>query len=152
MRFTEKLYLQFVHILDRLKVAAEAEAEASQEMEDLPRIVDQIREVYSTFVPGTALGALTDMAHEGYEQVFSEGSRVCFTQAGKIAVDVEIIEPTIMNGELMYRVIAESPPGKAPLRRWVPALACEPSADADAWDYVWWNRETETYEDPPDEA
>ena len=151
LRFTEKLYLEFKHILERLRIAAEAEAEASQEMQELPSIVDQIQEEYSSFVPGTALSALTDEVREGYEQVFAKGSRVCFTQAGKIAVEVEVIEATIMDGDLKYRVVAESSPGSPPLRRWVPASACEPTADAAAWDYAWWNRETENYEDPPEE-
>ena len=150
LRFTEKLYLEFEHILERLKVSAEAETLHGPE--DLSDLVARIREEYSTFSYGTALGSLTGETYEGYEQVFAKGSRVCYRQAGLIASDVEIIEPTIMDSVLMYRVSALPRPGEAPIRRWVPASACEPSADADTWNYVWWNRETETYEDPPDDA
>ena len=37
-------------------------------------------------------------------------------------------------------------PGQAPMRRWVVASAVEPSGESDAWEYGWWNRETEIYE------
>lgn len=149
LRFTEKLYLGFGEILERLQIAADAEAQALKEMIELPEIVKLIREQYASFVPGTAIGGLLDDSHQGYDQVFAPSSVVCYTQAGKIAVDVQVIEPAIFDGKLMYRVVAEQPQGGTPLRRWVPASACEPSADADAWNYAWWNRETEIYEDPP---
>ena len=46
--------------------------------------------------------------------------------------------------------VMASKPHHAPAKRWVAATAIEPSADADAWEYAWWNRQTETYEDPPE--
>ena len=150
LRFTEKLFLQFEHILGRLRRAAETDEE--QGLAGFAELVDQVQDTYRTFVPGTALGVLDDESREGYEQLFTIGSRVCFHLAGKIASEVEIIGATIMDGNLMYQVLAESAPGKSPVRRWVPASACEPSADSDAWEYGWWNRETETYEDPSDAA
>ena len=146
LRFTEKLYLEFETILERLRVAAETQA--SQGVEDFQEIVRQILEEYSTFAPGTALAALADEAREGYEQVFAQGSRVLFRSAGQIASEVEIIDVSIIDGILRYRVSA---PGQPSMRRWVPAGACEPSAEADAWNYAWWNRETETYETPPED-
>lgn len=145
LRFTEKLYLEFETILERLRVAAETQA--SQGMEDFQNIVRQIREEYSTFTPGTALAALAGEAREGYEQVFAPGSRVLFRSSGQIASEVEIIDVSIIDGILRYRVSA---PGQPSMRHWVPAEACEPSAEADAWSYAWWNRETETYETPPE--
>ena len=42
-------------------------------------------------------------------------------------------------------------PDRPEVRRSIAASALEPSADADAWDYAWWNRATQMYEDPPDE-
>ena len=68
-----------------------------------------------------------------------------------MAVDVEIIQPTIMNGEFMYQIKVRNKPHQAPARRWVAASTVEPSANADAWEYAWWNRETETYENPPED-
>lgn len=141
LRFTEKLYLEFDHILDRLRVAATGETQ---------EIIERIQEEYCSFSQGTAAGVLASEAPKGYEEVFSTGSRVCFNQVGQIATEVKIIEPTIMDGKLMYRVLVEAQPSQAPMRRWIPASACQPSGDADAWSYAWWNRETETYEESPD--
>ena len=72
--------------------------------------------------------------------VFTPESRVCYREQGSIATDVEIIQPTIMNGVLMYQVKAITPPGQPTVLLWVPASGVEPSADADAWEYAWWNR------------
>ncbi len=148
LRFTERLFLEFGHILDRLNVAAEAEEK--QGMDGFPDIVGRIREEYFTFSLGTALSTLDNEAREGHEQLFTRGSRVCFQQAGKIGSEVEVMGATIINGEIMYQVRADSAPGRTPMLHWVPASACEPSAETDAWEYGWWNRATETYEDTPD--
>ncbi len=149
LRFTEKLYIEFGHILERLDIAAKAESD--QELEDFKSAVAKVREQFSTFTAGAFAGNGSDgSVTSGYEQVFIAGSRVCFREHGQIASDVEIIEPTLIDGRLMYRVKAETGLGSAPVRRWVPADRVEPSADADAWEYAWWNRATETYEDPPD--
>ena len=87
---------------------------------------------------------------EGHEQVFKPGSRVCLRQQGQVAVDVEIVQPTIMDGRLMYQVKLLQKPGQSPARRWVSGSSVEPSGDADAWEYAWWSRLTETYEEPSD--
>ena len=153
LRFTENLYLEFDHILDRLAIAAGAEAEADDEMiEGIARIRGRIADFSHGAVPSELLS--NDVS--GYDQVFTEGSRVLFREHGQIARDVEVIEPTVQvpgkEGQLMYRVRIVIGPGQPPSRRWVPAERVEPSADADAWEYAWWNRATETYEDPPDEV
>ena len=147
LRFTEKLYLEFESILERLRIAAEAQA--SQGGKDLRHIVHRIQQEYSTFTPATALAALAGEAREGYDQVFASGSRVLLRGAGQIASEVEIVDVSIIDGTLRYRVSA---PGQGSMRHWVLADACEPSADADAWNYAWWNRETETYETPPEDG
>ena len=151
LRFTENLYLQFAHILERLAVAAEAESD--EDSTDFKALVELIRERFATFTASVFAGdKLFDDVPSGYQQVFTEGSRVCFREHGQIARDVEIIEPTLMEGRLMYRVKVEAGPGLAATRKWVPADRVEPSADADSWEFAWWNPATETYEDPPDEA
>ena len=51
----------------------------------------------------------------------------------------------------MYQVKFPPKPGQSsPVLQWIAGTAVEPSGVADAWDYAWWNRETETYEDPSD--
>ena len=50
----------------------------------------------------------------------------------------------------MYQVAISQKPGQQPAKKWVPASFIEPSAVSGDWDYAWWNRETETYEEPSD--
>ena len=146
LRLTERLYTDFGHILDRL-------AAADGDSDTFKSVVQNVQEEYSQFSPADPLAIdFGGAPPSGSEQVFTPGSRVCFQQKGSIARDVEIIQPTIWpNGELMYQVEASVRPGQPPMRNWVPASAIEPSADADAWAYAWWNRQTETYEDPPED-
>ena len=67
-----------------------------------------------------------------------------------MTVDVEVIQPTVMDGTLMYQVKVFQKSGKQPVKRWLVASAIEPSAATDIWNYAWWNRETEMYEEPPE--
>ena len=148
LRLTERLYTGFEHLLDRLLVAVEADSTEREQADfDLESVVSQVKEEVSAFTGGTIQEAIAN-APKGYEQVFTRGSRVCYRQAGVMAVDVEIIQPTMMDGELMYQIRLQLHHSDTSARRWVSASAIEPSADADAWEYALWNRETETYEEP----
>ena len=73
-----------------------------------------------------------------------------FRESGQMGTDVKIIQPTMMNGNLMYQVELPARPGNKGGKRWVDGSAVQPSAMSDAWEYAWWNRETETYEDIPE--
>ena len=151
LRLTEKLYLDFDDILKRLEVAAGAES--AQESDSFQSTVLSIREEFSGFSSMNPFAV--DTSHDfpkGHEQVFAQGSRVCFRERGFIGTEVEIIQPTIMDGKLMYQVQAQQRRGQSTMKRWIPASAVEPSAEADTWEYAWWNRETETYEAPSDDA
>ena len=148
LRFTEQLYVEFGSILDQVlsAVAVGPEPEA-----DGLKVVERIRNAFTDFVSTSPSSAQAGNTPGGYEQVFSQGSRVCYRESGALSEDVTIIEPTIIDGPLMYRVEVQQSHGPA-LRRFIPAASIEPSADADAWEYQWWNRETQTYEDPPNEG
>lgn len=149
MRFTEGLYLNFDDILDRLKKAAKTDPpEGAINLED---VVDKVRARISQYAPASPFSADLVNPPSGYEQVFKPGSLVCYRESGFLAEDVEIIQVTMMDGALRYQVKANTPPGQPELRRWIPALATEPSADADSWELAWWNVANESFEDPPDE-
>lgn len=147
LRLTERLYLEFNHVLARLSAAMEMDS-AEYDLDSV--IVTRIQDEISTF---TVIGATNELvvdAPTGYERVFTKGSRVCYQQAGAMSIDVEVIQPTIMDGKLMYQVKIPLKPGQQPAKKWIAASAIEPSAIADVWDYAWWNRESEEYENPSD--
>ena len=147
LRLTERLYTEFGHILERL-------AAADGDSDDFKAVVEKVQAEYAQFSSTDPLAvALDGEPPSGYEQVFTPGSRVCFHQKGSLARDVVIVQPTIWNdGELMYQVEASVKEGAPPLRHWVPDASLEPSAVADDWEYAWWNRQTQTYEEPEDDS
>ncbi len=151
LRFTEQLYMEFKTILDQVLSAVSVDTDPETEV--LKVAVDRIRDEVTSFASMSPFSVQAENIPSGYEQVFSPGSFVCYRESGSIATDVEIIQPTIMDGVLKYQVKASSPrPWEPPLRMWITASSVEPSADADAWEYAWWNRGTEAYEDPPEEG
>ncbi len=146
LRLTERLYIEFEHVLTRLSHAVAVDP--IDEGDELEKVVAQVRIEVDAFSE-TLMGAPdNEMTHSrtGYDQVFSKGSTVCYQVAGQMAIDVEVIQPTILNGTLMYQVTLPQRGAK----RWISAADIAPSANADAWDIAWWNRDTETYEDPPE--
>ncbi len=145
LRLTERLYIEFEHVLTRLSNAVAVDP--IDDEDDFEMVVAQVRselETFSNTVDGARGNEMT-AGRTGYEQVFSKGSRVCYQVAGQMAIDVEVIQPTIIEGKLMYQVTFPQRGAK----RWIAASDIEPSANADAWDYTWWNRDTETYAEPP---
>jgi len=147
LRLTEQLYLDFEHVLKRMSDAASTATEnnALNQSDVAARILN----VLSTFTVAEIPEAdRNNDVRTGYRLVFTPGSIVRYQLS---MVDVEIIQPTILDGRLMYQVRVPQRPGHPPVRRWIDAERLEPSADAGAWDKAWWNCDTEEYEDPPDE-
>lgn len=149
LRITERLFVEFTHILDRLSVASKADPER----ECLELIIDRIRKEFSDSSAGPIPpeGRGKELP-KGYDMVFTKGSWVCLRERGQMAGDVKIIQPTMMDGRLMYQVEIPPKPRQPLARRWVSASVLEPSGDASSWDYASWNRQTEEYEDPPDDT
>ena len=152
LRLTEQLYLNFEHVLERMFVAAATEVESDDNSVN-PLDVNWILEECLAFsVPelSTVIG-IEENAPTGYERVFAAGSRVCYRLPRQATVmDVTIIQPALIGGQLMYQVEIVSSQG-TPVRHWIAASSVEPSAEADAWEYAWWNCETQGYENPPDD-
>jgi len=147
LRLTERLYLHFENVLDRLLAATTTPS--LEEVDNLDLIVERIKSEVSNFTGGTVLDEQDVNTVTGYERVFEIGSRVCHQPKGLMAVDVEIIQPTVMDGNLMYQVKVMQKTGKAPVKRWLPASDIEPPAITEGWGFAWWNRETQEYEEPP---
>ena len=147
LRLTEKLYLDFEHVMGRLCAAVESGSLDADEQ--LGEVVLELQRAISTFSATSSTPRAGTEVPLGYDQVFTEGSLVYFRESGQMGTDVQIIQPTMMNGNLMYQVELPARPGNKGGKRWVDASAVQPSAMSDAWEYAWWNRETEMYEDPP---
>jgi len=151
LRLTERLFLDFKKIMQRLRITAESLE--YNEGEELFTFINRLQAAYSTFkepmnyAPGNAeAGPPPDCIN-----VFTPASIVSLRESGTIGTDVEIIQPTWMNGQLMYQVkAAPREKGGIPTRRWIPANNIEPSADAGSWNYGWWNGQTEQYIDGDD--
>ena len=143
LRLTEKLFTEFDHVLDRLRTAAR------EEEDEWTEILDRIHQSYLGFSSGSGIRRTEETSGStGDFQVFSAGSRVVWRQRGFSGEEVEVIEPTMRDGTLMYRVQHYARPGQPETRRFVPADAVESSAEDGAWSYAWWNSETETYVTP----
>ena len=148
LRLTERLYLEFTHILDRMVAAVSA---SSEDEKDLPVFVARIQEEVEGFSSRGVEDWTGDEPPQGCEYAFTPGSRVCYQQTGQMATDVEIVQPALIDGELRYQVNVTPRPGQSPARRWIKASFLEPSADADAFGYALWNRETQEYEETQDD-
>ena len=140
LRLTERLFTDFGLILRRLQKAVAVEVGDV----DIEETVGRVTGAAAAFEEVKPFG--TDGAREivGREYVFTPGSVVCYRERGQLAVDVKVRQPTVMDRHLMYQVEV---PGERRTKRWVPASAVEPSADAGAWGRALWNRETEEYEE-----
>lgn len=150
LRFTEKLYLEFDHILDRLS-AATVDMQTSGTNGDL-KVIGRLRTEFAGFTTSDASTAFGGTQQsEGCMMVFTPGSRVCRRQKGQIAVDAIIVQPTIMGDQLMYQVETIAKLGQRPPRHWVVASEIEPMGDGE-FDYAEWNPVTQTYVDGPDDA
>jgi len=156
LRFTEKLFTQFDHIIDRMQAAAESEADENPEF--LAAVI-RLQEDVSDFRPATAGDRLLQDVPDGYELLFAPQSRVIYRTPGEtLPSEVTIVRAALIpdvSGEeptgevLMYQVELPSMAGGAASRRFVKADAVEASADVNAWERVWWNRATQEYGDPP---
>lgn len=143
LRLTEKFYTKFEHILDRCIAAIESE----EGVRPLGKHIANVKQVFQLFSASDTVEFDEQDPVTGFDQVFTAGSRVLYREHGVIGSEVEIIQPTLMDGTLMYQV---KPRRESKVkRRWVKASAVEPSGEADTWELAWWNRETETFEDPP---
>lgn len=147
LRLTERLFTEFDAMLERLRASANAEEGA--EKEHLLDYVDRIQETYDNFSDAPQLEELMKLkqGESALMQVFTPGSRVYMREIGNMGTEVEIVEPSLIDGELMYRIKVESKRrGAKSARRWVHSRTLEPSAEADAWSIAPWDPETEEYE------
>ena len=139
LRLTERLFSDFEHIMDRLAKAVGVESRGT----GIQTTVARVRQEVARFNREGMIQPGGVPESTGSEYVFTPGSIVCYRESGQLAVDVTIVQPTMMNGRLMYQVEV---PGQKKTKRWVVASAVEPSARG-GWRKALWNREIEEYEE-----
>ena len=136
LRFTEQLFINFNRILDRLRISAE-----SEESSELLEYVNHLAKFYSGLKDYHEhnLSPSENIPPPRCIQVFAPNSTVYYRENGSIGTEVEVIKPIWINGQLMYQI--KDARGK----RYISAQSLEPSADADIWDYAWWDAESEEF-------
>ncbi len=146
LRLTERLFLNFELIIQRLKTSAKSIDKEESDM--LLKVVEHLEDSYSTFQKNVEYGIEFDILNipPNCMNVFKPGSMVYVREVGNMGTEAEILQPTWMEGQLVYQVKVNSlHQSNMPAKHWVAAKYVEQSANADAWDYVLWNAETEEF-------
>ncbi len=144
LRLTERLFLYFSEIVEQLAKAIQNSDSKDEELD--MSTVQAISKAVSAFSAPSSIPVAPVESHDGVMQVFTRRSRVCYHQAGQMAMEVQVLQPTIMEGNLMYQIETPPKPGQRPAKRWVAAKSIEPSAaEAGEWSYALWDPSTEEY-------
>ena len=149
LRFTEQLYHEFNHILERLRRSIKLDPSGYEP--PMVDIIEHIIEEYHQFESARPKIFDSNVTPTGYVQAFKPGSTVGYREKGTLTEDVTVIQVGMMYDKMMYLVESTQPKGQPPVKRWLPAIAFELSADADAWELGYWNPQSQEFEDPPEE-
>lgn len=151
LRLTERLFLQFGDLLEKMQRGMEAEGAADAHISAAESFKAWFADLAPARVESDIGGGAMDFSR--YAQVFRPGSRVCMRERGNLGSEVEVIGVTIMDGKLTYQVkSAPRFPAHAPVKQWVPADHIEPSAQSGDWEYGWWDTEAEEFVEGLDPA
>ena len=147
LRLTERLFLEFEHIMTRIIESLKSENEDDRlylKEQDVIRFQEEV----SKFTDSTIFSDEDEPSVPTDKiQAFTPGSHVFVRdQIGTYGIEVVIVQPTIMNGEFMYQVREVSTrQGKPPAKRWVPASRIQPLNGSENWELAWWDPSTEEY-------
>lgn len=146
LRLTERIFVEFKHLLGRMEIAADSEED--RDAEYYRNLVNQLNKFYDELQSFDPFELTTNVGEQSETiRVFSPGSTVAYREKGILFSEVEVIAPTIWNdGKLYYQV--KCPPkslGAAPAKRWVNSEFLEPSAEHGEWSYSLWDSKTEGY-------
>lgn len=144
LRLTERLYLQFGVLLDRLRSGMEAEELPAEQI----AAADAFKGWFTELAPACAVLETPNggLDFSRYIEVFKPSSKVCMREKGQLGSEVEVIGITLMDSKLMYQVkSAPRYPTQPPVKQWVPADHVEPSAAGGDWEYGLWDTEAQEY-------
>jgi DEAD/DEAH box helicase domain-containing protein len=168
LRLTEKLFTEFEHLLNRLSDVSAYEGENSRHYYE--NLVANLRETFDKFSTqenaSVVMSEDTSLSNEDldFDSIIEDGNRMgvikAFTPGSKVyevkkkkkkspKTIVEIIQPTLMHGQLMYQVKYWNwRKDVAKQKRWVNSEFLEAS-DEDC-KVEWWNTTSEEYENDLD--
>ncbi len=145
LRLTERAYVDFAHLLQRLTIAAESEIGNGKEF--FKSLVERLKAFEKGLQEPIEMGLLPIITDDGnLLTVFTRGSRVAFRERGQLFTDVEILTPAIMpDGKLMYQIKCPRKYPNPPVKRWVNPEYIESTAAEGEWAYALWNPVTQEY-------
>jgi DEAD/DEAH box helicase domain-containing protein len=144
LRLTERLFLNFGVLLERLRTGWVADKQVAQQLDSALAFQSWFSRLAQTRVDAQPMSGGIDLSR--FVRLLSPGSQACLREVGQLATEVEIIGATVMNGDLMYQVkAAPRYPSGAPVKRWVAVRSVEPSADSTEWQYSNWDTELQEY-------
>ncbi len=146
LRLTERLFLNFEHIMTRILESLKLECD-TDEFQLKEQDVLRIQEEVSSFTGDLISDEIEQNGPTDEFRVFKPGSHVCYTRTGLVGEEVKVIQPTIMDGNLMYQIEYMGKPGRQQTKRWVPASMIQHQEGAENWDSAWWDPVTEEYVD-----
>ena len=153
LRLTERLFLEFEHILTRVIESLKSEPE-DDKLHLKEQDVTRIQEEVSKFTDSSIFGDEDEKSvPTGKLPAYKPGSHVLLRdQIGTCGIEVVVVQPTIMDGEFMYQIKDDSNrQGKPPAKRWVLASRIQLLNGSENWELAWWNPLTEEYDDEPSE-
>ena len=153
LRLTERLFLEFEHILTRVIESLKSEPE-DDKLHLKEQDVTRIQEEVSKFTDSSIFGDEDEKSvPTGKLPAYKPGSHVLLRdQIGTCGIEVVVVQPTIMDGEFMYQIKDDSNrQGKPPAKRWVLASRIQLLNGSENWELAWWNPLTEEYDNEPSE-
>ena len=149
LRLTERLYLDFASLLERMLSGAQVEAAGKQSLwvEFLKHLIEFEPNLAAEESPLSALVDAGQPGETGFRRVYAPGSRVGLREKGMLLAEVELIMPAVMpDGSFMYQAkfFPKHPP-QSPVTRWVNADRLEPLGDDSEWSYAMWDPTTQQF-------
>lgn len=152
LRLTERIFLEFDHILNRIIESLRAEPEDDKQQLREQEVM-RIQEEVSRFSESRFVGDESEqIGPAGKVQVYTPGSRVCHMSRGQIGKEVVILKPILVDDILMYQLDHPMKSGDQPTDHLVSAARVQPLAESEHWDLAWWDPLTGQYvDDEPSE-
>ena len=146
LRLTERLYLEFPAILERM--LSGARIEAGEKTTNWVKFLENLIEFETDLKEESGLSTFVDEGtpEDGaLRRVYAPGSKVGLRQKGMLLTDVELIMPVLLpDGKFMYQAkFYTNRHMQSPVTRWVNPDMLETLGDDSEWSYAMWDPNTQ---------